>query len=555
MRRVRRRRDQKKLFGERRLRVLNPISFLYSTNPFETTFHALQAFALGATEYGGGAVEEREPAERLAPHADALFDEMVEAADAIRAGLEVDDEDAEVQQGVALFALFQRYGRALQGVIDDRGVAAPFYDRFAEDHARALGHARATAPPAPLLFAIFYQMRRAFHFISTRFRGPAPCVGAVRAALWKANLGGDVGAYAGGGYLRMGATPVLITGATGTGKESAARCVGWSRFVPFDPGARRFAIPFDEDFHARSVVEAAGGLVESALFGHKRGSFTGAAGDAIGCLALPREHGTLFLDEIGELPRHVQAKLLRPLESREYVPVGETRPQKILGRLVFATHRDLPAMCGTGAFRPDLYERINAFVVRLPKLAQILAEAPASLAVYVAAMVAEVAGPEDRARWTARVVRTIEEQAPRHTWPRNLRELRNYTHRFVLSGGDTPPPGEDAPAAPAEAARAPAVVRGSGRTSRPPPRAPARAVEVDDEAPPSSEILGRVGKQGTLPLDDVLRAYVTRVYFLTGENLAETARRLGMDWRSVRKLIDPVRLERLRARRAQARPE
>jgi DNA-binding NtrC family response regulator len=540
---MRRRPDQKKLFGTRRMRFLFPASFLYWTNPFEPTFSALQAFALGMVRHDGGAVEEREPAEQLAPDAGKLFDEMADAADAIRGGLEVDDDDAEVQQGVAIFALFTRYGRELQGVIDDKGVDAPFYGRFAEDHARVLGHGRTTAPAAPLLFELFYQARRAFHFISTRFRGPAPCVAAVRAALWKANLGGDVRAYAGGGYQRMDATPVLITGETGTGKESAAQCVGWSRFVPFDARVRRFALPYDADFHARSVVEAAGGLVESALFGHKKGSFTGAAGDAIGCLAQPREHGTLFLDEIGELPKHVQAKLLRPLESREYVPVGETKPHRILGRLVFATHRDLLAMCRAGAFRPDLYERINAVVVRLPPFRQILAEAPESLAVYVAGMVAEKVAPEGRAHWTARVVRSIEEQSPRYAWRRNLRELRNYTHRFVLSGGDTPPPGEAVHGGPAEAAPAARAEEA---------RAPSRAVGGDDEAPPSSEILGRVGKEGWLSPDELLRAYVTRVYFLTAENLAETARRLGTDWRRVRKLVDPVRLERLRARRARA---
>ncbi len=129
----------------------------------------------------------------------------------------------------------------------------------------------------------------------------------------------------------------------------------------------------------RNLAEGAKELIESALFGHKRGSFTGAVADATGCFSLPKPHGTLFLDEIGELAPHLQVKLLRPLASRECLPIGGTRPHEILGRHVFATNQDIEEMCREGTFREDLYHRMNGVRVHMPSLRQMLAESPDEL--------------------------------------------------------------------------------------------------------------------------------------------------------------------------------
>src|SRR5262249_52666071 len=157
--------------------------------------------------------------------------------------------------------------------------------------------------------AFFYQARRAAWFITVKIAGWSRAARRARAAIWRAILGSDLCTYARGLYKRMHELPVLITGETGTGKDLAAECIGGSGYIPFDPDARRFAAKYAEDFHVRSLCEGSGSLIESMLFGHKKGSFTGASADVPGCLGLAGANGTLFLDEVGEIPLDVQAKL------------------------------------------------------------------------------------------------------------------------------------------------------------------------------------------------------------------------------------------------------
>src|SRR6185436_7365775 len=203
------------------------------------------------------------------------------------------------------------------------------------------------------LLPLFWQARRTWHFAATKIHGASPSAAAARAAVWAANMTGDVCAYADSLHHHMDEIPVLITGEMGTGKDLAAQCIGSSRYILFDAGARRFARKYDEDFHVRNICEVPGDLLPSALFGHKKGSFTGATADMPGFFGLAGQHGTLFLDEAGEIPLPVQAKLLRPFQNREYVPVGASRPLPIQGRLVFATNADLEAKCRKGEFRAD----------------------------------------------------------------------------------------------------------------------------------------------------------------------------------------------------------
>jgi DNA-binding NtrC family response regulator len=146
---------------------------------------------------------------------------------------------------------------------------------------------------------------------------------------------------------------------------------------------------------------------------------------------------------------------------------------------------------------------------------------------YVAAFVADrIADPEQCCVLTMRVMRSIQDTLPDHGWPRNLRELKNYTERFLLDGGAQDPSSWHDAGVPSEQAPAPA---------EPPPSL----------CVPSSEILGRRAKAGEVSVEDLLKAYVTRIYFLTGQNKSETARLCGFDRRTVSRYIDPERLARL----------
>jgi len=208
-------------------------------------------------------------------------------------------------------------------------------------------------------------------------------------------------------------TRVCILGETGTGKELIARAL-------HQRSPRR-----DGPFVTLNCAAVPGELIESELFGHEKGSFTGAASRHIGKFE-QAHRGTLFLDEIGDMPVAMQAKLLRVLEERQVERVGGDRPVPVDVRVIVATHRDLDKLVTAGGFRPDLYHRIYVFPLRLPPLRERVDDIPP----LVAHFAAEVAGQNG---WKPK---TFEPQAiqelQRHPWPGNVRELRNVVERLLL---------------------------------------------------------------------------------------------------------------------------
>ncbi len=210
---------------------------------------------------------------------------------------------------------------------------------------------------------------------------------------------------------------VLITGETGTGKELAAKEI--HRLSP-----RREA-PFVV-VNAAALPEA---LIESELFGHKKGAFTGALSDRVG-LVEQADGGTLFIDEIGELPPSLQAKLLRVLQEYVVTRVGEGEPRPVNFRLVTATHRSLEEMVQTGTFREDLFYRIAGAQVRMPSLRERDGDVLV-LANYFRRLFAERHGLTDK-EWSQDALQALASFA----WPGNIRELENVVGRaFVLAEG------------------------------------------------------------------------------------------------------------------------
>ena len=201
-------------------------------------------------------------------------------------------------------------------------------------------------------------------------------------------------------------TSVLLTGETGTGKEVFAQAIHHA--------SRRAK----GAFVAINCSAFSRELLESELFGHRAGSFTGAAKDKKG-LFEEADKGTLFLDEIGEMPVELQAKLLRVLESGEFIKVGETRPTRVDVRLIAATNRDLEKEIAAGNFREDLYFRLSVFRIHLPSLR----ERPGDIAGYIRVFAAQFADKMGRRidSIDADYIAALE----RHTWHGNVRELRN----------------------------------------------------------------------------------------------------------------------------------
>jgi len=219
---------------------------------------------------------------------------------------------------------------------------------------------------------------------------------------------------------------VLISGESGTGKELVARAVHMN------------SERADQPFVAINCAAITETLLESELFGHERGAFTGAVAQKKGKLEIA-EGGSVFLDEIGELAMPMQAKLLRVLQEREFERVGGTRPIKLNVRLIAATNRDLKEASRTGAFRPDLYYRLNVVALHMPPLRERREDIPL-LAAFFAAHYGEqvkrrVAGISQEARVCLM----------RYGWPGNVRELENAIERAVVLGSTEMILAEDLP--------------------------------------------------------------------------------------------------------------
>jgi PAS domain S-box-containing protein len=212
---------------------------------------------------------------------------------------------------------------------------------------------------------------------------------------------------------------VLIQGETGTGKELVARAI------------HRLSRRGDRTFVKINCAAIPTGLLESELFGHERGAFTGAVAQRMGRFELA-DQGTIFLDEVGEIPLELQAKLLRVLQEREFERVGSTRTIRVDVRLIAATNRDLKQQVGDGYFREDLFYRLNVFPVLIPPLRDRPEDIPALVLHFTRRHASQMN------KSITRVPPEIMQALRRHSWPGNIRELENLVERSViLSRGST----------------------------------------------------------------------------------------------------------------------
>src|SRR3954451_5860092 len=215
---------------------------------------------------------------------------------------------------------------------------------------------------------------------------------------------------------------ICILGETGTGKELVARTI--------HERSSRSSGPFVTLNCAAVPAE----LIESELFGHEKGSFTGASGRHIGKFE-QADQGTIFLDEIGDMPLNMQAKLLRVLEEGEVERIGGDKPTKVNVRVVVATHRQLEEQVKQGNFRQDLFHRIFVFPLVLPPLRERPEDIPALAAHFAAQIVKQNNWKE--IMFSAEALQALQA----HSWPGNIRELRNVVERLLLfAEGDTVTP-------------------------------------------------------------------------------------------------------------------
>ena len=280
---------------------------------------------------------------------------------------------------------------------------------------------------------------------------------------------------------------VLILGETGTGKELAASAI--------HELTHRFEGPPMVGINCAALPEA---LVESELFGHEAGAFTGAQGPRVGLLEAARG-GTVFLDEIGEMPPTLQTKLLRVLEERRFRRVGSNRDLPLEARVVSATNRSVRDLKRSG-LRPDLFYRLAGFTVELPPLRERKDDLPLLASHFLDRFAHRYQ------RGPMRIATAVSEELRSHRWPGNVRELRGVIeHAAILSQGDV--------VGSAEIRTALQVRSNVGSTAPPDPIRPALVpAETSEET----------------PLRDVERAMIIRAYEQHGHNVSEAARSLGV---------------------------
>ncbi|MBA2663046.1 MAG: sigma-54-dependent Fis family transcriptional regulator [Bradymonadaceae bacterium] len=361
----------------------------------------------------------------------------------VRAGLEdlwplslgeFEGRDREILEAAVLFDTFHRFREDFDDLVERQrlGGEQPVQASFGKQVIARLVEQGLSAERALRFVGIFYQMRRAFYFAHHDLKGTSLSMRRLRERLWENVFTHDVRLYEGHLWDRMEDFSTFLVGQTGSGKGAAAAVLGRSSWIPYDELAGRFARSFTELFVPINLSQYPESLIESELFGHKKGAFTGAIEAHDGVFGRCQRHGVIFLDEIGEVSIPVQIKLLRVLQERLYTPVGSHKAERFEGRTVAATNRPLEQLRREGQFRDDFYYRLCSDVIELPSLRQRLDEDPSELQSLVEHIVTAILKQPIQSV-IERVLTTIKDHLPSdYPWPGNVRELEQCTRRAII---------------------------------------------------------------------------------------------------------------------------
>lgn len=446
------------------------------------------------------------------PYIEPLLRRVVALLDVLLArcaagNVDFNEEDIRLYDDLAMCALFYRFRAEFPLPDTSHGKqVAEVYRRFSEAHAeysRVPFLLETHLQDCAHMFACATLLRRAFLLIEHLIRGSSQPTARLRGAVWNSIFPHEMRLYGQLMYDRMHEVTTLILGPSGTGKELVATAIGLSRYIPFDATKLRFVEEFSGSFHAVNLSALSRDLIESEMFGHCAGAFTGAVKDRIGWFELCKPRHSVFLDEIGELDSAVQVKLLRVLQSREFHRVGDTEPRRFHGKLIAATNRDLAHEIAGGSFRQDLYYRLCSDVVPTPALREQLDDCPSDLPLLVRLVAAKCLGEkatQDHLEWLAQLTVNWIERSPQlglgYAWPGNFRELEQCVRNVMVRGEYHPLPIQAAPAA---------------ATTR-----------VPNE--PLDSFVDAV-RRTSLSFDELLEQYCSLVFARSG-NVAEAARRL-----------------------------
>lgn len=401
-------------------------------NPFDDLSADIRALAPGARP--AAAMPRTHPFAALVPALEERLKKL--AAEGVASRKDVSGRDRELLGYALLFRAYHHHVDQFDGLIaeqlekGDEPVAAP----FAEDLLAELARCGFGREEADRFFALFYQIRRAYFFIADSLLGDSPAMGRLRHALWNNVFTADMRIYEKHLWNRMEDFSTLMLGETGTGKTAAAAAIGRSGLIPYDARRGCFAESFTSTFVAANLSQYPESIIESELFGHRKGAFTGAIDNHQGLFERLSSHGSLFLDEIGEVTVPIQIKLLTVLQERRFSPVGSHDQLRFDGRVIAATNRSLEELREGSGFRDDFLYRLCSDVIEVPPLRLRLQEHPAELEQMVSLLVARATGAE-APELTGMVVTRLRESLPEaYPWPGNVRELEQAVRRILLNG-------------------------------------------------------------------------------------------------------------------------
>ncbi|MFQ6006488.1 MAG: sigma-54-dependent transcriptional regulator [Woeseia sp.] len=345
-------------------------------------------------------------------------------------------EDQRLIEPALLYEVYIRAFPQFDRLIEQQAHrgGAPARVSFADEVLGQLAGRGFPETQATRYFAFFFQVRRAFFFLERLLVGDSSSMRRLRFALWNNVFTHNMRNYERVLWNRMEDFSTLLLGETGTGKGSAAAAIGRSGFIPYLAEKRCFAVNFAETFIAINLSQFPESLIESELFGHRKGAFTGAIDHHQGLFELCSPHGALFLDEIGEVGVPVQIKLLQVLQERVFTPLGSHDKRRFAGRVIAATNRSLAELRSAERFRNDFYYRLCSDVITVPTLRQRIDEWPAELEQLVNLLVERMAG-EPGPNLSEKVLETLGRNLPQgYAWPGNVRELEQAVRRVLLTG-------------------------------------------------------------------------------------------------------------------------
>lgn len=387
--------------------------------------------------------------------ASSAWDELVEQViatirrrlqalkDSCRADLNsYNHDDRNLLRTAFLFDIFHNYRSSFDELIlkQIKNGDTPIQVRFAHELITRISGLGFTTEESKRYLEIFFQMRRAFYFIENGLTGLSPSMQTLRSRLWDNIFTSNITWYEKHLWNRMEDFSTLLLGETGTGKGAAAAAIGHSGFIPFDERKGCFVESFTRSFIPINLSQYPESLLESELFGHKKGAFTGAIENHEGIFSRCSPYGSIFLDEIGDVSIPVQIKLLQVLQERTFSPVGSHEKIRFRGRVIAATNRPMDELRQKGEFRDDFYYRLCSDIIVVPPLRQRIHEEAKELESLTVRILQRMTGDA-----SLPYVQLVQEAISNdlggaYTWPGNVRELEQAIRRIIVTRhyhGDT----------------------------------------------------------------------------------------------------------------------